>query len=117
MADQNEASKDEVLQQRSAQADKIRLTLANTYTFVRSREVNRQIASYTFDHYLEEAKSRIKGAALALRDAGGKTQDASGRDFGTRPTQLEALTTLEQDFNAGFEEMKKLAQALDAEAA
>lgn len=115
MAEQNEAAQDEVLQQRAAQADKIRQTLADVYTFVRSREVNRQIASFTLDHYIDEAKSKIKGEAQALRDAGGKTQDASGRAFGTRPTQLEALTTLQQDFDAGFDEMKKLAEALDAE--
>lgn len=105
----------DVLKQKSDQSDSIRRTLGDVYTFVRSQEVNRQIASYTLDHYIDEAKSKIKGGTT-LRDATGSSVDASGTSFGTRPTQLEALTKLEQDFNAGFNEMQKLADALDAEA-
>ena len=85
-------------------ADKLREVLAATYVFVRSQEVNRTIGSFTFDHYADEAKRRIKGDGRAVTDA-------LGEAFDTRPSQLDALTKLETDFTNSFDDLKKLADA------
>lgn len=89
--------------------DQIRQALADTYTFVRSREINTTIASFTLDHYISEAMMQIKGDDRQLVDASGQDSLA----VGTRPTQLEALATLQQAFNDAFSAAQKLAQKAD----
>lgn len=77
------------------EVDRVRVVMADTYTFVRSQEINRTIASFTFDHYIDEAKRQIKGVGRQLRDASGEAYDV-------RPTKLEALERLETEFNASL---------------
>lgn len=89
--------------------DQIRLSIANTYTFVRSREINTTIASFTLDHYIDEAKRLIKGDGRLLRDASGQDSLA----IGSRPTQLESLAAIQQAFNNAFDDAKKLAEEAD----
>ncbi len=89
--------------------DKIRRSIADTYTFVRSREINATIASFTLDHYIAEAMAQIKGNGRQLSDASGDDSLA----VGTRPTQLEALASVQQAFNDAFDDAKKLAEAAD----
>lgn len=86
------------------QVDKVRTAIADAYTFVRSQEVNRTIASFTFDHYIDEAKRQIKGTGRELRNAAGEVG-------GVRPTKLEALEALETDFNASLEVAESMAKA------
>lgn len=90
-------------------SDQIRKAIADTYTFVRSAEINRTIGSFTLDHYIDEAKRLIKGDGRLLRDASGEDNLAAGQ----RPTQLEQLSNIQQAFNDAFEGAKKLAQAAD----
>lgn len=90
-------------------SDQIRQAIADTYTFVRSREINATIASFTLDHYISEAMTQIKGDDRQLSDASGEDSLA----IGTRPTQLEALASTQQAFNDAFDDAKKLAQAAD----
>jgi hypothetical protein len=87
--------------------DQIRRSIADVYTFVRSRDINKTISSFTLDHYIDEAKRRIKEPKI-LRSA----SDPS-RGVGTRPSQLEALTKLEESFNKTYEQAKKLAEEAD----
>lgn len=90
-------------------SDQIRRAIADTYTFVRSREINKTIASFTLDHYISEAMMQIKGQDRQLSDASGQDSLA----VGTRPTQLEALASIQQAFNDAFDAAKKLAEAAD----
>lgn len=90
-------------------SDSVRQAIADTYTFVRSREINATIASFTLDHYIDEAKRLIKGDGRSLRDASGQDDLA----VGTRPTQLEALASIQQAFNDAFDSAKKLAEKAD----
>lgn len=89
--------------------DKVRQAIADTYTFVRSREINATVASFTLDHYIDEAKRQIKGDGRLLRDASGQDSLA----VGTRPTQLEALASIQQAFDDAFEDAKKMAEEAD----
>lgn len=93
-------------QARRADAE-MRSVLADTYTFVRSAELNKTIASFTFDHYIDEAKRRIKNDRV-LRSA---SNPAEG--VGKRPAKLSALEKLEQDFNSAFSKMREMAQTKD----
>lgn len=77
-----------------------RQVLGSVYTGVRSRAQNVAIASYTFDHYIEEAKRAIKGDDLQLRDAAGKVVDI-------RPTKLKALDTLQREFTKVIADLKE----------
>ena len=86
------------------EVDKVRIAIADAYTFVRSQEINRTIASFTFDHYIDEAKRQIKGEGRQLRNAAGEVG-------GVRPTKLEALEALETDFNASLEIAESMAKA------
>lgn len=86
---------------------RVRRVVADTYTFVRSQEINRTLGGYTFDHYLEEGKRKIKGEGRAIRSA-------SGEAFDIRPTKLEALNSLEDEFRATLETAKAMAKAADA---
>jgi hypothetical protein len=89
--------------------DQVRQALADTYTFVRSREINTTIASFTLDHYISEAMMQIKGSDRQLSDASGQDSLA----IGTRPTQLEALASIQDAFNTAFDDAMKLAQKAD----
>jgi hypothetical protein len=94
----------------TSESDELRKTIGNVYTFVRSREINKTIASFTFDHYLEEAKRKIKEPRI-LRSA-----SDPGKGVGTRPGQLESLEALEELFNKSFAKAKEMAEAADSEA-
>ena len=87
-----------------SQVDKVRRIVADVYTFVRSQEINRTIGGFTFDHYIDEAKRRIGGTGRAIRNAAGEA-------FDQRPTKLELLDSLEEEFRASFEVMDTLAKA------
>lgn len=105
LADGSPAKTSEELQK----SDQVRAAIADTYTFVRSREINQTIGSFTLDHYIDEAKRLIKGDGRLLRDASGQDDLA----IGTRPTQLEALASIQQAFNDAFDDAKKLAEEAD----
>lgn len=92
--------------------DAVRQVLGDTYSFVRSREINAAISAFTFDHYIDEAKRRIKSDRTIV-DASGKPVDG----LRARPSQLDALANLKQAFQDGFEDAKKLADAADSDAA
>jgi hypothetical protein len=104
------AAAEEVKSDAEAQAgDQIRRTIADVYTFVRSCDINKTISSFTLDHYIDEAKRKIKEPRI-LRSAA----DPS-RGVGTRASQLEALTKLEEEFSKTYEQAKKLAEAADVD--
>ncbi len=88
------------------EVDRVRKVIADTYTFVRSQEFNRTIASYTFDHYIEFAKQRIKGTGRQIRNASGQTLDL-------RPTKLETLEKLESEFRSTLEQARSMAESAD----
>jgi hypothetical protein len=95
------------VEERKADAE-MRSILSDTYTFVRSAEINKTILSFTFDHYIDEAKRTIKEDRV-LRSA---SDPVTG--VGKRPSKLSALEKLEQDFNKALEKIRKLAEAKDA---
>lgn len=95
-------------QAESVETDEIRRTIADVYTFVRSREINKAISSFTLDHYIEERKREIKGQRV-IRSA-----SRPGEGVDRRPAQLDAISKLEEDFKKSFTKAKKL--ALQAEA-
>lgn len=86
----------------------LRSILSDTYTFVRSAEINKTISSFTFDHYIDEAKRAIKEDRV-LRSA---ADPVTG--VGKRASKLSALEKLEQDFKKSIDKMRKLAEAKDA---
>lgn len=88
--------------------DRVRRVVADVYTFVRSQEINRTIGSFTFDHYIDEAKRLIKGEGRALRDASGQVDDI-------RPSKLELIETLEEEFNATLATAEDLAKKVDSD--
>lgn len=88
----------------------MRVVLANTYTFVRSSEINKTISSFTFDHYIDEAKRALKEDRV-LRSA---SNPAVG--VGKRSAQIPALEKLETDFNNSVSNIRKVAEAKDASA-
>lgn len=90
--------------------DQLRTTIADTYTFVRSREINKTIAGFTFDHYIDEAKRSIKEDRIL------RTAADADKGLGTRPSQLAALQKLQTDFGNAYEDAKKKAATKDAEA-
>ncbi len=90
-------------QQETSEIDQIRQTVSDVYTFVRSREINKTIAGFTFDHYIDERMRGIKGERV-IRSASNP-----GDGVGTRPCQLDAIAKLESDFTNSFDKMKKLA--------
>jgi len=89
--------------QDSREVDRVRIIVADVYTFVRSQEINRTIAGFTFDHYIDEAKRQIKGEGVSIRDA-------AGTAFGLRPTKLEALERLETQFRETLSVAERLAK-------
>lgn len=85
--------------------DQIRETIGNVYTFVRSREINKTIASFTFDHYIAERQTDINGSMTI------QSSSVPGTSIDVRPGELDALAKLEQDFNACFAKAKQIATA------
>ncbi len=90
------------------EVERVRRVIADTYTFVRSQEFNRTIASYTFDHYIEFAKQSIKGKGREIRSA-------SGRVLDIRPTKLEALESLQASFKSVLAQARTMAEQVDSE--
>lgn len=86
------------------QADAIRNALADTYSFVRGAEVNKTISSFTLDHYIDAAMRKIKDTRV-LQAANGPSGG-----IGTRPSQLDTLTKLQQDFDAAYSSASQSAQ-------
>ncbi len=91
----------------SNQSDEVRRIVGDVYTFVRSAEINKTISGFTLDHYIDEAKRRIKEPRI-LRSA-----SDPGKGAGTRPGQLEELEKLEETFNKTFEKAKEMAEKAD----
>lgn len=90
------------------EVERVRKVIADAYTFVRSQEFNRTISSYTFDHYIEFAKQKIKGTGREIRSASGQVLDI-------RPTKLEALEKLETEFRATLAQARAMAETADAD--
>jgi hypothetical protein len=90
------------------EGDELRSVLADTYTFVRSVEINKTISSFTFDHYIDEAKRSIKEDRV-LRSA---SDPNSG--VGKRPSKLTALQKLETDFTNSLDRIRKIAKDKDS---
>ena len=91
------------------QADlQLRIILGDVYSFVRSREVNKTILSFTFDHYIDEAKRDIKEDRI-LRSA-----SDPNTGVGKRPAKLTSIQKLEQDFNNALSKLQDAAKAADA---
>lgn len=113
MADDNTPIPAELVETKSSTLDRkadaeLRAILGDTYTFVRSREINKTILSFTFDHYIDEAKRDIKEDRI-LRSA-----SDPNTGVGKRPAKLTAVQTLEQDFNNAMSKLQKVAEAADA---
>ena len=80
-----------------------------SYTFIRSAEINKTIASFTLDHYIDEAKRAIKGKGrVVLRNADGEVSDI-------RPPKLDVLLNLEKLFSDSFAVIEALAKKADEE--
>jgi hypothetical protein len=88
------------------EVERIRTVVADVYTFVRSSEINRTIGAFTFDHYIDEAKRKIKGEGRAIRDAAGEATDV-------RPTKLAVLESLEKAFTDSFAVIEEMAKKKD----
>lgn len=91
-------------QRESIENDEIHRVVGDVYTFVRSREINKTISSFTFDHYVDERKRAIKGERI-IRSA-----SRPGEGVDRRPSQLDAVLKLEEEFKKIFEKAKKLAE-------
>ncbi len=98
-------------QTETVESDEIRRTVADVYTFVRSREINKAISSFTFDHYIDERKREIIGERIV------RSASNPGDGVGRRPAQLDALSKLEADFSKAFDQAKKIAEAADTKKA
>jgi hypothetical protein len=88
----------------SRELDEIYEVVGNTYTFVRSREINKTISGFTLDHYIDERKRAIKGERIL------RTAANPGDGIGVRPSQLDAINKLEQNFNSIYDKATKLAK-------
>lgn len=85
----------------------MREVLSDTWAFVKSAEINKTISSFTFDHYIDEAKRAIKEDRI-LRSS---SNPSSG--VGKRASKLAALEKLEKDFNNSLAKIRKVAEAKD----
>ena len=76
------------------EADTLRIAIGNTYTFIRSRELNKSLSGYTFDHYIDEAKRAIK--------------DTSSSPSGVvvRPSYTGQLMSLEASFQDALTKLR-----------
>src|SRR5690349_15198307 len=88
------------------EVERVRKVIADVYTFVRSQEYNRNIANFTFYHYLEFEKQSIKGTGRQIRSASSQVLD-------TRPTKLESLTNLQNSFKSIMTQARDMAQSVD----
>ena len=104
-----QSGKETLEAQKAKEVQRVRRVVADTHTFIRSQEINRTLSGFTLDHYIEEAKRQISGTGRAIRDAAGETIDL-------RPTKLEALNSLEDEFRSTLEAAKAMAAAADASA-
>ncbi len=109
----NETIPDELVEEKTSTVDRkadmeVRTVLSDTYTFVRSAEINKTILSFTFDHYIDEAKREIKEDRIIRSAADPITE------IGRRLSKLNSLAKLEQDFSNSLEKIRKLAEAKDA---
>jgi hypothetical protein len=93
--------------QKRKEAQRVRRIIAETHVFVRSQEINRTLQSFTLDHYIEEAKRKISGTGREIRDGAGEA-------FDLRPTKLESLNILEDEFRATLTAAREMAKAADA---
>ena len=96
------------------EADKLREVLSQVYVFVRSQEINRVVAAFTFDHYIDEAKRLLKGTSY-VRAADGRPLivDQEQNQYEVRPSLLDELQSMKSLFDTFYESMKKTAQAVD----
>lgn len=65
--------------------------LAKIYAFVKSRELTKTLSSFTFDDYIDLAKTEIKSETETLR-----------------PTKLQQLDRLEEEINKAISQAKQL---------
>jgi hypothetical protein len=78
------------------EADTIRIALGDTYTFIRSRELNKTLIGYTFDHYIDEAKRAIKDPEAPSTD-----------EVVRRPSSIDRLVSLEASFQDALTKLRK----------
>lgn len=109
MADDFEQFETPATVQERRQDAEVRTALANAYTFVRSREINKTVSSFTFDHFIDEAKRAIKEDRL-LRSA---SSPAEG--VGRRLSKLSQLEKVKKDFDGAMVKARELAKANDAD--
>lgn len=102
--DEAEAFEERATTKDLSESEQIRKTIADTYTAVRSSEINKTIAGFTLDHYIDEAKRKIKEERV-LRSASNPNEGV-----GTRPSLLTTLDKLEEDFNKSYEKAKEMAE-------
>lgn len=88
----------------------MRSILSDTYSFVRSAEFTKTVASFTFDHYIDETKRALKEDRI-LRSASNPSEGV-----GKRQAKITALETLETNFKNSVANMRKLAEAKDSSA-
>jgi hypothetical protein len=65
--------------------------LHSAYSFVRSREMNKAVASLTLDHLIQEHIESIQGGDTRAM------VDSKGQRNNLRPTKLQELDKLEND--------------------
>jgi dsDNA-specific endonuclease/ATPase MutS2 len=104
------ASEASSVQQETNEVDELRRVVGDVYTFVRSREINKTIASFTLDHYIDERKRAIKGERI-IRSAANP-----GDGIDRRLAQLDAISKLEDAFNKSFDKLTKLAETASSKA-
>lgn len=109
MADDFENFEEPATVEKRRTDEEVRTALANTYTFVRSREINKTIASFTFDHYIDEAKRTLKEDRI-LRSA---SSPAEG--VGRRLSKMSELEKIEKDFKKAMTKARELAKANDVQ--
>lgn len=110
-------SKDE--QKKFDEESQVRTAVGNVYTFVRTRNINKNISGFTFDHYIDEALRDIRGSEVELAAGAGQgraIRDAAGLAFDIRPGKLEALEKLKATFLLTFAAAMKMAEEADSQA-
>lgn len=107
--DQKDTTASKLTKQEQEQADKadeLRKKMAAVHAQVRAAEYTKTVSAFTYDHYIDEQKRKLKGEGRKIRDAGGNVIDG-------RSSSLEQLSKLETDFNSALSEATKLAQSGD----
>jgi hypothetical protein len=91
MTDQEKDKNSKAAQDKAlAQANEATI-LHRAYSFIRSREMNKAVASMTLDHLLQEHIERIEGGDSRAM------LSATGRRGAMRPSKLAELKQLEDD--------------------